>query len=147
MRRRRHLVAVWLRVALTGLAVLTVPAPGSAAKSEADRLWLVGAGAFEDGLYETAFTELGRFIQAAPTDPRRGDATLLRGKAAFALERYTEALTEFEAAEPLTLPGATPGEAIYRQGEALFRLRRVGGKREREPPLLSTQPPAPRVAA
>jgi hypothetical protein len=65
----------------------------------------VGAGAFDDGLYETAYRELGRFIQLAPTDGRRGDAALLRGKAAFWLERYAEALAEFDAAEtfPLTL--------------------------------------------
>jgi len=145
MRRRRHLAPVWLRVALTGLAVLSVPAPGSAAKSEADRLWLVGAGAFEDGLYETAYGELGRFIQAAPTDPRRGDAALLRGRAAFSLERYAEALTEFEAAEAFALTVATPGEAVYWQGEALFRLRRFEEARDRYARFLALKPASPYV--
>ena len=140
MRRRRSLAAVCLHVALAGLAVVAVPRPGVAAKSEADRLWLVGTGALEDGLYETAYAELGRFIQAAPTDPRRGDATLLRGRAAFQMERYPEALAEFEAAEALPLTVASPGEAIYWQGEALFRLHRPDEARERYQRFLALKP-------
>src|SRR5262249_14264439 len=120
--RWRSRVAPWLPgAALAGLAVLAAPAPGGAARSEADRLWLVGPGAFSVGLYETAYRELGRFIQAAPADPRRGDAALLRGKAAFSMDRYAEALAEFDAAETYPPTGATPGEAIFWQGEALFR--------------------------
>ena len=140
MRRRRCLAPVLVRVALAGLAVLAAPAPGAAALSEADRLWLVGVGAFDDGLYETAYRELGRFVQAAPTDRRRGDAALLRGKAAFSMERYAEALTEFDAAETLPLTAATtPGEAIFWQGEALFRLRRWEEARDRYARFLGPQ--------
>lgn len=146
MRRRRRLAPVLARVALAGLAVLAIPAPGAAARSEADRLWLVGAGAFEDGLYETAYRELGRFVQVAPTDRRRGDAALLRGKAAFSMERYAEALAEFDAAEtfPLTA-AATPGEAIFWQGEALFRLRRLEEARDRYARFLALKPASPYV--
>jgi TolA-binding protein len=146
MRRRRRLAHLLARVALAGLAVLAMPAPGAAARSEADRLWLVGAGAFDDGLYETAYRELGRFIQLAPTDGRRGDAALLRGKAAFWLERYAEALAEFDAAEtfPLTV-AATPGEPIFWQGEALFRLRRLEEARDRYARYLALKPASPYV--
>jgi TolA-binding protein len=146
MRRRRRLAPVLARVALAGLAVLAIPAPGAAARSEADRLWLVGAGAFEDGLYETAYRELGRFVQVAPTDRRRGDAALLRGKAAFSMERYAEALAEFDAAEtfPLTA-AATPGETIFWQGEALFRLRRLEEARDRYARFLALKPASPYV--
>ena len=146
MRRRRRLAPVLARVALAGLAVLAAPAPGAAARSEADRLWLVGVGAFEDGLYETAYRELGRFVQAAPTDRRRGDAALLRGKAAFSMERYAEALTEFDAAEafPLTV-ATTPGEATFWQGEALFRLRRWEEARDRYARFLGLKPASPYV--
>ena len=140
MRRRRPLAAVCLHVALAGLAVIALPRPGVAAKSEADRLWLVGTGALEDGLYETAYAELGRFIQVAPTDPRRGDATLLRGKAAFQMERYAEALAEFESAETFPLTVATPGEPVYWQGAALFRLRRLDEARERYQRFLALKP-------
>ncbi|HEY7141613.1 MAG TPA: tetratricopeptide repeat protein [Methylomirabilota bacterium] len=147
MRRRRRLAPVLGRVALAGLAVLAIPAPGAAARSEADRLWLVGAGAFEDGLYETAYRELGRFIQAAPSDRRRGDAALLRGKAAFSMEppRYAEALAEFDAAETFPLTGATPGEAIYWQAEALHRLRRLEEARDRYSRFLALKPASPYV--
>jgi TolA-binding protein len=145
MRRRRHLAPVWLHVALAGLAVLVLSTPGVAAKSEVDRLWLVGTGALEDGLYETAYAEFGRFIQVAPTDPRRGDASLLRGKAAFSIERYAEALTEFEAAESFPLTLATPGEPIYWQGEALYRLGRREEARERYSRFLALKPASPYV--
>src|SRR5215468_5366249 len=146
MRRRRHLAPVWLHVALAGLAVLALPTAGGAAKSEADRLWLVGTGALDDGLFETAYAELSRFIQVAPTDPRRGDATLLRGKAAFQMERYAEALADFESAESSALTVATPGEAIYWQSEALSRLKRLDEARERYQRFLALKPASPYAA-
>ena len=106
----------------------------------------MGAGAFEDGLYETAYRELGRFVQAAPTDRRRGDAALLRGRAAFSMERYAEALTEFDLAEtfPLTV-ATTPGEPTFWQGEALFRLRRWEEARDRYARFLALKPASPYV--
>jgi len=146
MRRRFRLASLLVRVALAGLAVLALPGSGAAARSEADRLWLVGAGAFDDGLYETAYRELGRFIQAAPTDGRRGDAALLRGKAAFWMERYADALAEFDAAETFPLSGvATMGEPIFWQGETLFRLRRVEEARDRYARYLGLKPGSPYV--
>ena len=69
MRRARRLAPILLSLAVAGLALLAGASAALAARSEADRLWLVGAGAFEDGLYETAYRELGRFVQAAPGGP------------------------------------------------------------------------------
>lgn len=117
--------------------------PAAAAVSEADRLWTVGAQAFEDGLYDLAYRELGRFVQAAPGDGRRGDATLLRGKAAFALGRYSDALGEFQAAEALPLRVYTPGDPVFWQAEVLFRLRRLADARERYSLFLRTEPTSP----
>jgi TolA-binding protein len=145
MRRRRRLALWLLGVAFAGLAVLVAPAPGGAARSEADRLWLVGTGAFADGLYETAYRELGRFVQTAPADGRRGDAVLMRGRAAFSMERYAEALAEFDAAEAFPLTTATPGEAIFWQGEALLRLRRSEEARDRYGRFLALKPASPYV--
>ena len=145
MRQRRRATLALLGVGFAGLIVLAGPAPSSAAKSEADRLWLVGSGALEDGLHETAYRELGRFIQAAPTDPRRGDATFLRGRAAFAMERYAEALVEFDAAETFPLTVAPAGDAIFWQGEALFRLRRLEEARDRYARFLALKPVSPHV--
>ena len=145
MRQRPRLAFAVVRVALAGLAVLALPAAGDAAKSEADRLWLVGVGAFEDGLYETAYRELGRFVQIAPTDRRRGDAALLRGKAAFWMERYAEALAEFETAEGLPLTVVPLGEEIFWQGEALLRLRRVEEAGSRYARFLALKPTSPYV--
>ena len=81
-------LALWTSGGLGGRIV-------AAAVPEAERLWIVGARAFEDGLHDVAYRELGRFTEVAPTDPRRGDATFLRGKAAFTMGRYADALEEF----------------------------------------------------
>ena len=146
MRQRRRVAPAWLGVTLAGLAALACPGLAGAARSDADRLWLVGTGALEDGLYDTAYRELGRFIQAAPTDGRRGDANFLRGKAALALERYAEALAEFDAAETFPLTVAPTGEAIFWQAEALARLRRTEEARDRYARFLTLKPSSPYVA-
>jgi TolA-binding protein len=143
MRPRRRFTFALLGVGIAGLTVLAGPGPAAGAKSEADRLWLVGAGALDDGLYDTAYRELGRFIQAAPQDPRRGDATLLRGRAAFAMERYAEALADFEAAETFPVTVAPVGEAIFWQAESLLRLRRFEEARDRYARFLALNPASP----
>lgn len=125
------------------LVVLGSPCPASAAVSAADRLWVVGSQAFEDTLYDLAYRELGRFLAAAPDDPRRGDALFLRAKAAFALGRYAEALGEFEAAEFVPLTVVTPGEAIFWQGEALFKLKRFAEAQERYARFVRAYPTSP----
>src|SRR5262245_50859595 len=127
---------------LLGLAALAGPA--IAAVPEADRLWTVGVQAFEDGLYDVTYRELGRFLQAAkPDDPRRGDAAVLRGKAAFALRRYSDALTEFRAAEGLPLKTFAAGEPVFWEAEVLFRLRRFDQARERYTQFLRASPDSP----
>jgi TolA-binding protein len=134
-----------LLVLLLGLAALAGPA--AAAVSEPDRLWTVGVQAFDDGLYDVTYRELGRFLQVAkPDDPRRGDAAVLRGKAAFALRRYAEALTEFRAAETLPLRTFAAGEPIFWEAEVLFRLRRFDQARERYTQFLRVNPASPYTA-
>jgi TolA-binding protein len=130
-------------VCLVALVAGAAVGPAAAAVSEPDRLWAVGVQAFEDGLYDVTYRELGRFVQAAPADPRRGDAMLLRGKAAFALKSYADALAEFQAAENLPLRAFTPGEPIFWQAEVYFRLRRFDQARERYSVLLRDYPGSP----
>ena len=130
-------------VCLVVLVAGTAVGPAGAAVSEPDRLWAVGVQAFEDGLYDVTYRELGRFVQVAPADPRRGDATLLRGKAAFALKSWADALAEFQAAERLPLRAFPPGEPIFWEGEVHFRLRRFEQARERYSALLRDYPGSP----
>jgi tetratricopeptide (TPR) repeat protein len=120
-------------VALGVLALLAVlPAAGpdgaapaaAASRTEADRLWTIGAAAFADGLYRDAARILGRFLETAPGDPRRGDATLLRGQAAFELGDYTRALADFRAAQTSPVRVVPAGEVVFWEAESLFRLRR-----------------------
>jgi TolA-binding protein len=115
-------------------------APAAAGVSEPDRLWTVGVKAFDDALYDVSYRELGRFLQVARDDPRRGDAAVLRGKAAFALGRYPEALTEFQVAETLPLRTFSAGEPLFWQAEVLFRLRRFDQARERYTQCLRAAP-------
>jgi TolA-binding protein len=145
MRPRWRLAPLLAAVALAGVA-LPAGWPSAAAPSAADRLWAVGTGAFEDGLYELAARELGRFAQAAPADARRGDGAYLRGRALFALGRYAEALAEFEAAESYPVTRAATGEPMFWQGESLFRLRRIEEARDRYARFLAMKPASPHVA-
>jgi TolA-binding protein len=117
--------------------------PVDAAVTPSDRLWTVGVQAFEDGLYDVAFRELGQLARVAPSDPRLGDAALLRGKAAFALGRYAEALAEFQAAERLPLRVFTPGEPVFWAAEVLFRMRRFADARERYSAFVRAEPTSP----
>ena len=132
------------RLLLLLLAVAAFAGPVAAAVPEADRLWTVGVQAFDDGLYDVTYRELGRFLKAAkPDDPRRGDAAVLRGKAAFALRRFPDALTEFRAAEGLPLRAFAVGEPVFWQAEMLFRLRRFDQARERYTQFLRVSPDSP----
>jgi TolA-binding protein len=73
------------------------------------------------------------------------DARLLRGKAAYALGRYTEALAEFQAAAgPLTR--SSPGEPTFWEAEALFRLKRWEDARARYAALVRDHPSSPHAA-
>jgi TolA-binding protein len=136
MRRKAWLVGV--------LACVTVAAaPAAAAVSAPDRLWTVGVQAFEDGLYDVAYRELSQFGRVGAGDPRRGDAAVLRGKAAFALGRYGDALTEFQGAEGLPLRAFSPGEPLFWGAEVLFRVRRYGEARERYSTFLRAHPTSP----
>jgi TolA-binding protein len=145
MRRRWRLAPLLVAVGFVGAALPAVRV-ARAAPAEADRLWAVGVGAFDDGLYDVAVRELERFSQIAPADARRGDATFLRGRALFSLGRYAEALGEFEAAEAFPLTRAAPGEPVFWQGEALFRLHRLAEAQERYARFLATKPASPYVA-
>ena len=132
------------RLLLLLLAVAAFAGPVAAAVPEADRLWTVGVQAFDDGLYDVTYRVLGRFLTAAkPDDPRRGDAFVLRGKAAFAMRRFPDALTEFRAAEGLSLRAFAVGEPVFWEAEVLFRLRRFDQARERYTQFLRVSPDSP----
>lgn len=137
----------WLLTVLAlGVAFGAGARGAGAAMPAPDRLWAVGVQAFEDGLYDLAYDQLGRFARVAPTDPRRGDAAFLRGKAAFALGRFADALTEFQAAEALPLRVIAVGEPFYWQAETLFRLRRFEFARERYTVFLREYPRSAQAA-
>jgi TolA-binding protein len=129
-----------------GLASLGGYAPAAAAISEADRLWTIGASAFEDGLYDQAYRVLGRFVEVAPEDQRRGDASVLRGKAALEMGRHDEALAEFQAAETRPTQRIPAGEAIFWQAEILYRLRRFEDARTLYSRFLAVTPGSPYAA-
>ena len=81
--------------------------------SEPDRLWIVGERAVQDGLHQLAARVLGRLVDRYPTDPRAAEATLLLGKARFALKAYVGALEAFTRAASLPSPPGRPGEARF----------------------------------
>ncbi len=117
MLRARRIMALLLLCAI-GL-VVGVPSDATAVP-EADRLWLVGERAFQDGLYQLAVRMLGRFVDRYPTDPRVPDATLLLGKARFSLKAYVGALEAFTRAASLAArPGAAERGPLLGGGDAV----------------------------
>jgi TolA-binding protein len=110
---------------------------------DTDRLWTIGASAFEDGLYDQAYRALGRFIALAPEDPRRGDAGVIRGKAALALGRNEDALAEFQGALGSKTQVIPVGEVVFWQAEALFRLNRFAEALTRYRRFLTDSPASP----
>ncbi|HVQ77360.1 MAG TPA: tetratricopeptide repeat protein, partial [Candidatus Binatia bacterium] len=63
---------------------------------EADRLWLVGERAFQDGLAALSRQSLERLIERHPSDARVPDATLLLGRACMATGDLPAALDAFQ---------------------------------------------------
>src|SRR2546426_8779378 len=75
-----HLRACLVLSLLVGLVVLGAWASPGAALEEADRLFLVGEKAFDDGLYPLSRPMLERFVERFPSERRAGEATLLLGR-------------------------------------------------------------------
>jgi TolA-binding protein len=121
----RGLVARRLMVslALTVTAALLAAAPAHAI-SEADRLWLVGERAFQDGLAGLSRRSLERFIERFPSDTRIPEATLLLGKACLAAGDPAPALDAFRRASGMAPPPGKPDEARFWEAEAVFRMKR-----------------------
>jgi hypothetical protein len=129
MRRRRRLAPVLARVALAGLAVLAFrPRPPGRGGSPPG-----GRRAFEDGSTRPVSSQADQARlgwRAAMRRPRGGG--VLDGAAAEALR-----------ADAARLPDRrSPGELIFWQGEALFRLRRLDEARTLRA-LLAPGPPRP----
>jgi TolA-binding protein len=125
MARRLRLLVFSLSLAT---AVAGAPAPVRAL-SEADRLWLVGERAFQDGLAGLSRRSLERLIERFPSDTRVPEATLLLGKACLAAGDHAQALDAFRRAATMTPPPGKPDEARFWEAEALFRMKRYAEAR------------------
>ncbi len=121
MKQRR---ALWVLLSLVLLGIAGGPPSAALALEEADRLWIVADGAFQDRLYPLSRRMLERLIDRYPTDRRVPDATLLLGKARFSQGQYEAALQAFRQAQSLSPPAGKPDEARFWEAESLFRLKR-----------------------
>jgi TolA-binding protein len=118
---RRRLL---LLVVLTASALPALRVSIALAIEEPDRLWRVGASAFEDKLYATARDVFKQLVDRFPGDPRAPEAWLLLGKARFALNDPTAALEAFQKALASHPPPGRSQEAKFWEAESLFRLKR-----------------------
>ena len=114
-------------VLLTGL--LASP-PSVASIPEADRLWRVGEGAFQDGLFDVARRHLEPLTDSFPEDPRRPQALFLLGKTLLALGDAERALHAIRQARTLGPSLDQTRGLTFWEGEALFKLRRFEEARE-----------------
>src|SRR5262245_4478265 len=123
-------LALLVPAAPWGLGVPVSSPPPAFALDEAERLWLVGSRAFDDGLFGVAIRSLGQLVDRYPTDSHVGDATLLLGKARLAQKSYQGALEAFRKAQSLSPPPGRPGEARFWEAETLFRMKRFSEARD-----------------
>ncbi len=124
MRRRLSLVVV---LTLSVVSLFRVPA--TVAIEEPDRLWTVGASAFDDKLYSTAAQALEKFVAGYPDDPRAAEAWLMLGKARLTQEQLAPALEAFRRALKFDKRPGRPQEAKFWEAETLFRLKRYAEAR------------------
>lgn len=135
--------ARWL-LALITLAMTIAPSPdGAHAIGEADRLWLVGERALQDGLPEVSRRALERLIERFPQDARVREATLLLGKARLAEGSYAGALEAFKKAQSFSPPAGKPEEARFWEGETLLRMKKPAEARAIFDRLLTENPASP----
>src|SRR5262249_29223711 len=131
-----------LVIALTVSAALVSPS-GAIALGEADRLWLVGERAFQDGLNPLARRVLERFVERFSDDKRIPEATLLLGKARLAMGARGPALEAFRKAQTFSPPPGKPEEARFWEGEALFRMKKFAEARSVYDRLLAENAASP----
>src|SRR3990170_4967106 len=131
------MVMRWIPLALWLLALPASPvlassagAPALATSAEADRLWRVGEGAFQDGLWDVALRHLERLTDAFPAEPRRPQALFLLGKTRLALGDGELALQAFREASALDPTLNRGGILSFWEAEALFKLRRLEEARD-----------------
>lgn len=114
-----------LVLAVGPVGLIGLPSPRSAwAIDEAERLWTVGARAFDDGLYDLSVRTLDRLVDQFPTNPHAGEAALLVGQARLQQKSFQSALDAFRKAQGMTPPPGQPGEARFWEAETLFRMKR-----------------------
>jgi TolA-binding protein len=101
------------------------------ALDDAERLWLVGSHAYDDGLYGLSGRMLERLIDRFPRDAHVPEATLLLGKVRLSQKQFQPALEAFRRAAGFTPPPGRPGEPRFWEAEALFRMKRYSDARER----------------
>jgi TolA-binding protein len=137
-------MARWVRAPFGAVAFLSLlSATPTAALDEADRLFLVGRGAFTDGLYPLARTTLGRLIADYPADPRMAEATFLLAKTRLALGDTEGALNLLRRVQTIDPPPPWRMEVRFWEGEALFRLKRYPDARAAYDDLLRTDAASP----
>lgn len=132
-----------LGLVFIALGVVLGAASAVAAIDEADRLFLVGERASQDGLSALARRTLERFVERFPTDARIPDATLLLGKARLAQGAFPQALEAFRKAQTFTPVPGKPLEARFWEGETLFRMKRFAEARAVYDKLLAENAASP----
>jgi TolA-binding protein len=103
--------------------------PTAFALDESERLWLVGSGAFADGLYPLARRTLERFVAEHPDDRRAPEAFVMLGKARLNVGDADAALEAFRLAQTFTPVPGGPLEVKLWEAEALLRLKRFAEAR------------------
>jgi TolA-binding protein len=138
MTRRLLSISALASILLAGLS-----ASPALALDEADRLWLVGAGAFADGLHPVARRVLDRFVVEYPNDTRVAQAMLLLGRSRLALGEPEKALDAFRRLRAIATLPAQQLEGRFWEAESLYRLKQFAAARSAYDDVLSKDAASP----
>jgi TolA-binding protein len=140
MKRRLRILS-----ASAALLLAVSSAPSAVAIEEPERLWLVGSGAFSDGLFPLARRVLERFVAEHPDDARVPEAFLMLGKARLNMGDAEAALEAFRLAQTFNPRPGGPLEVKLWEAEALLRLKRFAEARAAYDEVFRTDATSPQA--
>lgn len=123
---RRHIAATLALALVAGLAAAPALWAAQPKETPADLQFHYAEGLYRDGLRKLAITELAKFIQAYPQDPRVAKANFYLGECRWWAKDYKGAIPAYEAAVRDKSLVNRP-VALFRIGDCRFRLGDTAG--------------------
>ncbi|MBU1146901.1 MAG: tetratricopeptide repeat protein, partial [Candidatus Omnitrophica bacterium] len=132
----RNIGAIYITIG----AILVLSLTPLLAQGMENNDFILAKKSFQDGFYEIAARSFEKFISDNPNNEGIIEARLLLGESFVHLERFNDAIKEFEVVLNSGISDLIKAEAIYWKAEIYFRTRDFGKARELYAKLLSDHP-------